>query len=110
MGSSSHLPNSYTNIGFKNITINHVPDTSTGPSTAVVMRLSRPDRLNAVTSDMLTEIETAYQLFEKDPRVRTIVLTGSGKAFCAGADLSIGFSGLFSQKQSAEGLKNFRDQ
>ncbi|KAF5012137.1 hypothetical protein FDECE_1786 [Fusarium decemcellulare] len=109
MNHSSQLPASYSNLGFKTLTISHNPNTATSPTKVVILRLSRPDQLNAVTGDMLAELEMAYHLFEKDPRVRAVVLTGSGKAFCAGADLSVGFSSLASQKQSEEGVRSFRD-
>jgi enoyl-CoA hydratase/carnithine racemase len=110
MEGSSQLQVSYSSLGFKNITINHAPDTTSGPVKVVVVRLNRPEKLNAVTEDMLTELEKAYILFEKDPQVQAVVLTGAGKAFCAGADLSVGFSELFSQKESEERRRNFKDQ
>ncbi|MGW6729693.1 enoyl-CoA hydratase-related protein [Nocardia sp. NPDC055029] len=49
--------------------------------------LRRPDRLNAYTHAMARELGTACDLAEGDDEVRVIVVTGSGRAFCAGADL-----------------------
>ena len=49
--------------------------------------LSRPDRLNAVTGQMLNEIQDAVAKAEADDHVVGIVLTGAGRGFCAGADL-----------------------
>lgn len=49
--------------------------------------LHRPDRLNAFTSRMGAELFGAIERFDRDPDVRAIVVTGSGRAFCAGADL-----------------------
>jgi enoyl-CoA hydratase/carnithine racemase len=49
--------------------------------------LNRPDRLNAVNDEMLREIINALDEAAHDDQVRAIVVTGSGKAFCAGADL-----------------------
>ena len=52
-----------------------------------VMRFNRPDRMNAVTYEMLTLIEDAARQAGADPDVRAVVLTGAGRAFCAGTDL-----------------------
>ena len=49
--------------------------------------LNRPDRLNAVTGQMLNEIQDAVAKAEADDHVVGIVLTGAGRGFCAGADL-----------------------
>jgi 2-(1,2-epoxy-1,2-dihydrophenyl)acetyl-CoA isomerase len=49
--------------------------------------LNRPERLNAQTGQMFLEIQRAAVELGADPEVRVIVLTGSGRAFCAGADL-----------------------
>jgi 2-(1,2-epoxy-1,2-dihydrophenyl)acetyl-CoA isomerase len=48
---------------------------------------NRPDKMNSLTDQMLTESSQAIDEAAKDPEVRVIVLTGSGRAFCAGADL-----------------------
>lgn len=49
--------------------------------------LNRPERLNALTGTMFLELERAAVELGADPDVRAIVLTGRGRAFCAGADL-----------------------
>ena len=51
------------------------------------IRLNRPEALNALNSAMLTEIGDALALLDANPRVRAVVLTGSEKAFAAGADI-----------------------
>jgi len=50
--------------------------------------LDRPERRNAVTLDMWREIPVMIGTLEQEPGVRGIVLTGAGKHFCAGADIS----------------------
>jgi len=50
--------------------------------------LNRPDKLNALDSRMLEELESAVDGLDEDDRVRVIILTGAGRAFCAGADIS----------------------
>jgi 2-(1,2-epoxy-1,2-dihydrophenyl)acetyl-CoA isomerase len=50
--------------------------------------LNRPDRLNALTATMSGELESAFGDAGKDERVRCVVLTGEGRGFCAGQDLT----------------------
>ncbi len=50
--------------------------------------LNQPARLNALSSAMLAQIGSALRAAERDDAVRAIVLTGAGKAFCSGADIS----------------------
>jgi enoyl-CoA hydratase/carnithine racemase len=52
--------------------------------------LSRPDKLNAFTSQMMAEMIAAFDRVDADDDVRAVIVTGSGRAFCAGADLSSG--------------------
>lgn len=49
--------------------------------------LNRPDALNALTVPMKVELLAAFQGMELDDRVRAVILTGAGRAFCAGQDL-----------------------
>jgi enoyl-CoA hydratase/carnithine racemase len=53
-----------------------------------VVTLNRPERLNAWTPVMQTEVKAAMRAATEDPNVRVIVLTGAGRGFCAGADMS----------------------
>jgi enoyl-CoA hydratase len=59
----------------------------TAPGVAVVA-LNRPDHLNALNLPMLTALADAFRTLRTDTAVRAIVLTGNGKAFCAGIDLT----------------------
>lgn len=52
--------------------------------------LDRPDRLNAFTARMMRELVDALDRIDADPAVRAVVVTGRGRAFCAGADLGGG--------------------
>lgn len=52
--------------------------------------LHRPDRLNAFTDTMRRELIDAFDRTDADDAVRAVVVTGSGRAFCAGADLASG--------------------
>ena len=54
------------------------------------LTLNRPDQLNAFTGTMMNEIIDAFDRSDADDNVRVIVITGAGRGFCAGADLSSG--------------------
>ncbi|WP_446752003.1 3-hydroxyacyl-CoA dehydrogenase/enoyl-CoA hydratase family protein [Vulcanisaeta sp. JCM 16161] len=56
------------------------------PSAWIV--LNKPDKLNVLTPRMADEIVNALRSVEDDPRVKVVVITGSGRAFCAGADIN----------------------
>lgn len=56
--------------------------------TVAWITLSRPDRLNALTATMSGELESAFRDAGTDERVRCVVLTGAGRGFCAGQDLT----------------------
>ena len=52
--------------------------------------LNRPDQLNAFTWKMMEELIDAFDQVDADDAVRVVIVTGAGRAFCAGADLSSG--------------------
>ena len=54
----------------------------------LLVRLNRPDQLNAFTLEMADELEALFRSASLDDAVRVIVVTGAGRAFCAGMDLS----------------------
>ena len=49
--------------------------------------LNRPDKLNAMTSDLVQGLHSALDAVAIDPECRVVILTGSGRGFCAGLDL-----------------------
>lgn len=55
-----------------------------------VITLDRPDKLNAFTTTMENELIEAFDATDANDAVRAVILTGAGRAFCAGADLSSG--------------------
>ena len=57
------------------------------PGVATVV-LDRPDVLNVFSGGMGAQLSAAYAECDADPEIRVIVLTGRGRAFCAGADMT----------------------
>lgn len=56
----------------------------------LTLTLNRPDHMNAFTVEMADELIAAFNRASDDDDVRAVVVTGEGKAFCAGMDLSVG--------------------
>lgn len=56
----------------------------------MIITLNRPDKLNAYTGRMGAEITDAFEQADRDDAVRAVIVTGAGRAFCAGADVSGG--------------------
>lgn len=56
----------------------------------LTITLNRPDKLNAFTGPMMYELIDAFDKADADDEVRAIIVTGAGRAYCAGADLSSG--------------------
>ena len=56
----------------------------------LTITLNRPDRLNAWTQTMFGELLDAFERADGDDDVRAVIVTGAGRAFCAGADLERG--------------------
>jgi enoyl-CoA hydratase/carnithine racemase len=55
----------------------------------LTLTLNRPDQLNAFTVEMADELEDAFNRASLDDDVAAVIVTGSGRAFCAGMDLSV---------------------
>lgn len=70
-------------MDFQDITL----DVTDGIAT---ITLHRPDKMNAFTGRMMHEIISALDITDEDDRVKVVIFTGSGRAYCAGADLSSG--------------------
>ena len=67
------------------------------------VRLARPEVLNAFDEAMIEELEAAFVRASGDPEVRSVVLSGQGRAFCAGADIQ------WMKRQSEAGESANRD-
>ena len=53
-----------------------------------LLTLNRPEKLNAMNVELITELHDAFAEVSADPSCRAVVLTGAGRGFCAGLDLT----------------------
>jgi len=65
--------------------------------------LNRPDRMNAFNREMKDELLAAFDYTDGEDAVRAVIVTGQGRAFCAGADLSSGGDTFDYKKRGGEG-------
>jgi enoyl-CoA hydratase/carnithine racemase len=76
----------------------------------LTITLNRPDRLNAFTETMMNELIAAFDASDADDDVRAVIVTGEGRAFCAGADLAAGGDTFNAAKRGADdGIGGRRD-
>lgn len=66
-----------------------------------LLTINRPEAMNALTRAMGKEMAAAFDAADADPDVRCVIVTGAGKAFCAGADLSLGAEAFNAVTQSS---------
>ncbi|HYW91467.1 MAG TPA: crotonase/enoyl-CoA hydratase family protein [Gammaproteobacteria bacterium] len=72
----------------------------------LTLTLHRPERMNAFTAAMMRELIDAFDHADADDDVRAVIVTGEGKAFCAGADLEKGGDTFDRSKRAEEALGN----
>ncbi|KAJ1143789.1 hypothetical protein NDU88_010093 [Pleurodeles waltl] len=85
---SSTLSGTWRRCGARAFSYQHIIVEKKGEKQNVgLIQLNRPKALNALCNDLMTEVNQALDTFENDPQIGAIVLTGSEKAFAAGADI-----------------------
>jgi enoyl-CoA hydratase/carnithine racemase len=72
----------------------------------LTITLNRPDKLNAFTGTMMAEMIDAFRAANGNDEVRCIIVTGAGRAFCAGADLSAGAATFDASKRADRPERN----
>ncbi len=77
-------------------------DVSEGIAT---LTLNRPEKLNAFTAQMRDELLAAFDETDRDDAVRAVIVTGAGRAFCAGADLSSAGGSTFDYASRRDALR-----
>lgn len=77
-------------------------DPETGVATVT---LNRPQRLNALTFEVYEELREAFVTLDREPGVRSVLLTGAGRAFCSGGDVEDIIGALF--ERDYRGLLDF---
>lgn len=75
----------------------------------MTLTLDRPEKLNAFTIEMMQELIDAFDVADADDAVRAVVVTGAGRAFCAGADISGGTKGFVDVEKRKVGAGTVRD-
>jgi enoyl-CoA hydratase/carnithine racemase len=75
----------------------------------MTLTLDRPEKLNAFTIEMMQELIDAFDVADADDAVRAVVVTGAGRAFCAGADISGGTKGFVDVEKRKVGDGTVRD-
>ena len=76
-----------------------------GDTAVATITLNRPERLNALTFEVYTELSDTFRALDTEPGVRAVIITGSGRAFCTGGDVEDIIGALFSR--DAAGLLEF---
>ncbi|MDB5417692.1 MAG: enoyl-CoA hydratase [Phenylobacterium sp.] len=66
--------------------------------------LNRPEKLNAFNTQMMRDMIAVFDLTDADDAVRCVIVTGAGRAFCAGADLSSGGETFDYEKRGGEAM------
>jgi 2-(1,2-epoxy-1,2-dihydrophenyl)acetyl-CoA isomerase len=78
-----------------------------------LVTLNRPERLNTMTGELLLEARHIFTTVAENPLIKVMILTGAGKGFCAGGDLSVGpggaVTGDLQGDAAAEMLRDFME-
>ncbi|KAH7074938.1 enoyl-CoA hydratase/isomerase [Paraphoma chrysanthemicola] len=86
-GDVIQVPESYVTASDSHIRISNHPESAKDVTPIQIVALNRPDKLNAITLDMLKELIAFFTAVNVDDRVKVVILTGIGRVFSAGIDL-----------------------
>ena len=82
------VPSTYVTAPDAHIKIGNYPASPSGVTPIQIVTLNRPNKLNAITLDMINSLEKFISTVDVDDRVKIVIITGAGKAFSAGIDLN----------------------
>ncbi|OAL56513.1 ClpP/crotonase [Pyrenochaeta sp. DS3sAY3a] len=85
----SEFPGTYVSSPESHIRINNYPNEKSGVTPIQIATFNRPEKLNAMTSQMINDLISFLSAADKDDRIKVVIITGEGKVFCAGIDLNM---------------------
>ncbi|KAL4985934.1 ClpP/crotonase-like domain-containing protein [Aspergillus falconensis] len=95
-------PQTYVNSPDSHVRVSNCPDSVSGVTELQIVTLNRPEKLNAITLDMIQDLITVFEAFDVDERVKVVIVTGSGTTFSAGIDLTIDTSQMKNSSPPSE--------
>src|SRR6059036_3723245 len=75
-----------------------------GKTAVATITLNRPERLNALTFEVYTQLRDAFRALDTESGVRAIIITGAGRAFCSGGDVEDIIGALLGKDLTAQQL------
>lgn len=99
------VPHTCVNSPGSHIQVSNYPESAVGVTPIQIIRLNRPDKLNAITRGMIEALIDFFSTVDMDERVKVVIFTGTGRAFSAGIDLN----GDFSQEKNNMRPSEMRD-
>lgn len=81
------VPDSYVTPEDNHIRISNHPEAAKGVTPIQIIALNRPDKLGAITAEMLAALIDFFVTVTADDRVKVVIFTGTGRVFSAGIDL-----------------------
>lgn len=82
-------PKTYVTGEDHHVRVTNFPESAIGVTPIQIITLNRPEKLNAISSDMISALINFFEVIDKDDRVKIIILTGKGRVFSAGIDLNM---------------------
>jgi enoyl-CoA hydratase/carnithine racemase len=98
------IPKSYDEVQWDGLKVSTWPPGRRTPTQVMTMTISRPEKANSFTVEIEDAMIQNLEWFDLDDRVKSVVVTGEGRFFCAGADLEIGL-----HRAEGESRKDHRD-
>ncbi|TQV91998.1 enoyl-CoA hydratase/isomerase family protein [Cordyceps javanica] len=94
MATTVEIPQVYATSAEGEIKVSNYPEAAPGVTPILIVTLNRPKKLNAITGNMIIALIKLFETVTVDDRVKAVIVTGAGKAFSAGIDLSMDTSKL----------------